>query len=311
MGDPFSDIDVDDQGGENAVNREEPTPAEPSRLDDDGFLELDPTSTPEMIFQEPDDPSREDKKQNRYREEVEGRIRAEEKARLYEEELNRFRMAPQQPTPQPPVPQEDPVQRSLDENYTNRVRLFEAYQAKVSGGTLSPDEQDKYLKDSRALEEKQQELIAEKVLRKSGMGQQDPNAAMRQTIQSRYFDVVSNPQVRQWTIGRYHQRIAEGASSDPNSVIPLLDDIADEARQRFRIGKYRNGPAPTEATKARHTGPPAGGSPDSKDKPRGIKMTPELKKMANSLYSHIPDEKERYQKWANGPGKRLVEGGSK
>jgi hypothetical protein len=312
MGNPFAE-DTDSDGAaadelalskmEEKIQQEEPEKGD--------VFDLDTDYSEDMTIEEPeDDDTREEKKLNRFREQVEGRARAEEQARIYKEELDRFRMGQYQPPAAPPPEKpDDPIKRAMDDNYDSRVRLFEAYQAKVQGGTLSADESQKYLNESRRLEEKQQELIAQKVLREQGVGQQDPNAALQQTIQARYFDIVSNPQVRQWTIGRYHQRIAEGASSDPNSVIPLLDDIADEARQRFRIGKYRNGPPPSEATKARHTGTPSPATP--KTEPTGkkkIKMTPELRKMADAFAPHIKNDKERWQHWVNGPGKRLAEG---
>jgi hypothetical protein len=44
-----------------------------------------------------------------------------------------------------------------------------------------------------------------------------------------------------------------------------------------------------------------------KDPPRGIKMDKDMKQMAMALYPNVPP-KEAYKLWANGAGKKMVEG---
>jgi hypothetical protein len=127
---------------------------------------------------------------------------------------------------------------------------------------------------------------------------------MQQMLQARYFDLAQNPSAYRWLLGRLQQRLAEGAD---NRDLSVMDEIADEARAKFRIGRRRNGPAPSDATRARHTGVPTGMAAPPKEAPRGIKMDKHMKQMAISLYPNVPP-KEAYKLWANGAGKRMIEG---
>jgi hypothetical protein len=210
-----------------------------------------------------------------------------------------------QPTPQSytPQPQADPIQNELDGIYKRQTQLQEAFAARTQANNLSAEEHKEMLVQARELDEKKQELIATRAIQRAGVAQQNPNTSMQQMLQARYFDLAQNPAAYRWSLGRLQQRLAEGAN---NRDLSVMDEIADEAREKFRIGRRRNGTPPSDATRARHTGVPTGMTTQP-ERPRGIKMDKHMKRMAIALYPGIP-EKEAYKKWANGPGKKMIEG---
>jgi hypothetical protein len=269
-------------------------------------LEVDADGAIDVAFDAPEElkPSRDEKKRNRYREEQEGRLKAETENEMLKQELQRLRA---QPAPQyvaPPQPQVDPTQQELDSVYDRQQELQNSFMLEQQAGTLTPEKSTEMMSKARKLDERKLELIAQRTNRQSGVGQQDPNAGMRQMLQSRYFDVMQNETAKKWAMGRLQQRLAEGAN---NSDLSLMDDIAEETRSRFKIGRYRNGNPPSEATKNRHTGAPTGMASTTQERPRSIKMTPQYRSMANAYAPHIKDDAARYKHWANGPGKALME----
>jgi len=48
-------------------------------------------------------------------------------------------------------------------------------------------------------------------------------------------------------------------------------------------------------------------SDSGNSRPRTIKMTKEFKAMADTLFSHIPEEKDRWKAWAKEVGPGLLE----
>jgi hypothetical protein len=248
--------------------------------------------------------SRDEKKRNRYREEQEGRIRAEAELDAMRRENERLRA---QPAPQPYASQhqpEDPIQKELDDVYERQTALQEAFAARTQANNLTPEEHTKMLSQARKLDEKKQDLIATRAVQRANSGQQNPNASTQQMIQARYFDVVQNPNAYRWSLGRLQQRLAEGADNRDMSV---MDDVAEEARKKFRIGRYRNGAPPSDATRARHTGVPTGMTTPPKAPPRGIKMDKSMKRIALAMYPTLSPE-QAYKEWANSVGKKMVAG---
>jgi hypothetical protein len=74
------------------------------------------------------------------------------------------------------------------------------------------------------------------------------------------------------------------------------------ARRAFGMVKE---PAPTESQRARFTAPPRGRTGGERE-PVTIRMTSELRRMANAKYSHIKDEDKRYKMWASKEGRSLL-----
>jgi len=270
-------------------------------------LELDDDGSMEIALDEPageKEPSRDEKKRNRYKDEQDGRLKAETENGILKQELERLRAQP--PAPQytaAPQPPSDPAQKELDDVYERQSELQNAFLLEQQGGTLTPEKSKEMMGRARQLDEKKHELISERTNRRNGVGQPDPNTATKQMLQARYFDIANNPNVYRWAIGRLQQRIAEGAN---NNDLSVMDDVADEARERFKIGR-RNGNPPSEATRNRHTGAPTGMTSASKERPRSIKMTPVFRAMANAYGLHIKNDAERYKHWVNGPGKKMLE----
>jgi hypothetical protein len=247
MSNPF--VHDKDEGGKR--NEDVEPKEEESSLDvspvvsdpgEDGSIDI-------SMGDDPPPPSRADKKRNRYQEQINARADAErEKARLEIENLKLRQQLMAGHLPGAP-PQKDPLDEEIEKNYKARTRSYEAFQTKVQAGTLTPQENEAFINEAREMEEKQQALISRREFQKLQAQQRDPASSMKQVIQTRHPDVIAHQDARKWAGGLFAQRsVKEGES------IELVDEIMDEARKEFGIGKYKDGPPPTDRQKERYQG---------------------------------------------------------
>jgi hypothetical protein len=92
------------------------------------------------------------------------------------------------------------------------------------------------------------------------------------------------------------------ATGRPDSQ-ETLDLAMNAARRAFNLTKE---PPPSDVQKSRFAGSPRGQGAPGRE-PGVVRMTPELRRMANAKYSHVKDEEARYKLWANKEGKMLLE----
>lgn len=261
--------------------------------------------------------SRKEKKAQRFRELADAKKRAEEQIETLKKQLELqqqqamqsaqlLQMQQQLATVQNPSGRKDPVDEEIDRIYSARQRLQETYQAKLSQKTLTIDEERQLQREARELEERLIDARVEK--RTRALKNPDPQEAIVNNIRARHVDVYQNEAAIKYAQGLYQMRRARGAQDS----MDLVDDCMDEARKEFKMGRFRHGVEPANGQRERYAAPPSGANaaPPSLEGAR-IRMTPEFKRMANSMFAHIPDEAKRLQMWANGPGKQMLEKSAK
>jgi hypothetical protein len=257
--------------------------------------------------------SRKEKKAARFREMADAKRRAEEQVETLRKQLELqqqqsiqaaqlLQMQQQLSSVQNPNGKKDPVDDEIDRIYAARQRLQETYQAKLSQKTLTQDEERQLQREARELEERLIDARVEK--RTRTLKNPDPQESVAQNIRARHVDVYQNEAAIKYAQGLYQMRRARGVQDS----MDLVDDCMDEARKEFKMGRFRHGVEPANGQKERYAAPPSGanGQQPTLEGAR-VRMTPEFKRMANSLFAHIPDESKRMQLWANGPGKSMLE----
>ena len=273
-----------------AREREAVEPSTPMPDPHDGDLDVS--------LSEDKPPNREEKKANRFKEAQEAREAAEEKARRLEAELAAERAVARR-VPAPQEPMEDPLEKEIDESYRQRQQLADDFEQRRQAGTLTEDTAKDFQSRARKLEEKTTELIYQRTQRKQHANR-NPAEDRIMEIRRRHADVADNPKAWQYANGQAQIRMARGEQYSQEFV----DDVIEEARKEFKIGRYRDG-VPRED---RYNSAPRGSGPNpGREKPGKIRMTKTMRQMADHQFSDIENPQERYQKWADGPGKRFIE----
>ena len=273
--------------------REEPQVSEPK--EPEGEVEVAIQTTP-----------RKERRANRVKEFEERASRAERERDELRQELQRSRQQPQYQPPQgnPQVAQQNRIQLAMNNVYEEIDRLHKEYEVAASRPGFSEADRRPYEERSRRLDMQKLAIIAE-----ARAPQMDVNQLVKQVqwraFESEHHDVFGNDQIKSWAWAAYNQKVAEGHPETRELALETLD----KARVRFGL-RPRNGrgSAPDQATRQRLSGVSsrsAGGDPGGDPI---VKMTKHDRRMAQELYPQL-SEKEAWQKWANGPGKRLVEKG--
>lgn len=275
---------------------------EPAHVD----LESDPEvleagGSPEVeisVDKEDDDDdeklSRDEKKRNRFQEAWERASAAEARAQAAEQRIAQLEARFNQPQPTGA----DPIERELEDLHAQRQAVSDQYWALHSARALTPQQQADLQKRDRDLEER----IFQARLKRSQPQAQPQLDQGALVMTARFADIYSDEKMRNWAMGRLYQRMAEGRQDS----MDLRDEVADETRRQFRKGPYK-GVEPSAHQRSAHSGAPRGGSAQQPSRPKSVKMTPEIKAMANAAYSHIPDEKKRYEMWVKANGKQYLE----
>lgn len=209
----------------------------------------------------------------------------------------------QRPGPQTSTDGKDEFQKRLDDIESERKDAYAAYAAELQSGKMTPERQAHWDSKGRALDERRSETIVERQIAKARVQDEQSRVANEgmQFWRQRYPEVYRDPKAAYWARAHAMQRIAEGEPDGPE----LVEKAMEAAKIKFKLGKPTSAPTATE--RARMTGIPSsgGGGGDGKAS-GGIVMTRELKKMAEAMYSDLPQEKA-WQKWANDIGRPLRE----
>lgn len=235
---------------------------------------------------------------------------AQERAAAAEAEAARLRAEreaerAQQLMQQQAYQQQQQGNQELDRLYQEQKDLYASFEAAQKNGLSDGQAQD-FERRARDLEQRKYIAIA----RQNGAGQQvDPRQIQAMVeynaIKAKYADIYSNEAALRWGDARLRQLAAEhGGQMTPDVVYQLLDQAAEDTRQRFGLGNRQRRPAPDAATRQRFSGVPAragvnGGTRET------VRMGRAEKKLAESLYPTM-DPAKAWQKWANGPGRRAA-----
>ncbi len=251
--------------------------------------------------------TRQQKKQNRFKEVEEARIRAEERAtaaeKRAEEAHTRYQQQLQHPASQQSQPQMSPVQQRLAQIADEKRRLHEHYNAVASQPGYDPKgpQQREFERLAENLENARVAAISQASAPQFNEEEVIRKAQLRQYL-NEHSDITADQKKFQWAYARWQQNIAEGKPDTKE----MSDAVFDEARIKFGIQpRSRRGSRPDDTTRRRLSGvssQSAGAAPVTGN----IRMNSMERRMAQEKYDTLPKE-QAWQKWANNEGKRVME----
>lgn len=201
----------------------------------------------------------------------------------------------------PAVPERDELSEEIASVKKHQRSLAEKLH---TGKDWTPDELGTMATEAENLDERLQELRVDKRLQKKGI--KPPPTAEEQrssALAAQYPDVYGDENALTYARGLFAKYRAQGRPKSRE----LHDQVIAEVRTDLGLSKK---PAPTDTDKRRMVGNNKGNATAPRRKKRTIKMTDIHKGMADSLYRDtIPDQQDRYKKWAAGPGRRMLDKG--
>lgn len=206
----------------------------------------------------------------------------------------------QQQTTQRSATEEDPLESELARIQADSLEAFRAYNAKPN---KTQADVDAYNAKYRELEKKKLVIGARMANAADGIRPQDPNAGVRAMVRAQFGDVEAHPKALDYAQGEFMRLRAIGRPD----TWETLESSMLAAREQFGLAPPRGAP-PSPQRKQALSGPAFRRSAPQQDSDDGgstIRMTKELRTMARSLYPGLP-EKEAYQKWAQGAGRKFL-----
>jgi hypothetical protein len=309
--DPFDDDSTaDDKTADRAaVESFKEKVAEKREAAAEGEIEVDVDRAEDELkdVPEPIERSRQQKRQDRYRamqeeRDAAQREREEMKTRLsqMEQMLHQQRQPPPQ---QPQKPETDPLDEKLQKTFAEQDMLYRDFNARQ--GQMSPQEVEAFNTRARALQREMMLTSAEIAMAKQGVKpvdeQQVRNQILREQLMREHGDVLGDPRKGDFCQGAWMQLRAKGRPDDWATIA----EAADMTRREFGM-RTKNAKPPSESYKRKLTGTARGAGP-SEGGGQMVTMNAHQKAMADAAFKHIKNEKERYQRWAAGPGRRLAE----
>lgn len=180
-----------------------------------------------------------------------------------------------------------------------------AYQSlRAKGAQATQADKDEYERAVRGFEREKIKLSAQVQAKVNQQQSQQvvQQQVIREQLQRDHGDVyAAGPRALAYSRGEFQKLIALGHPDNAATVAKAMD----ATRSAFGINGRQ--PEPTKNQRDRFAGPPRGGSGGAGGSaPTSIKMTKELRRMADAMYPEEPDEQKRYKKWANGPGREFL-----
>lgn len=190
----------------------------------------------------------------------------------------------------------DPYEQRLDAVYARQKRAYDAAQAEIATGKLTPERQAYYEQEAREIETEKTRIHTERAVAQDRETRRSEQA--QQVWVQKFPEVYNNPKAFQYAQATWQQRQALG--EQPTNA--LVEEVMHDTMTRFKLGAK---PAPTASDRARLSGIPSSGGGGSKTA-TGIDFSgnPALRKMALAAHSDLP-EAEALKKWTNSTGKRL------
>lgn len=295
----------------------EEVPVDPEETDDDEDDEPEPAAAR--------GPTRAEKRASRknyYREQKEGRERAEREALELKTQLaqaqaaaaqaqawahQQLSQAGQQRQPDPYETEESRLDKEYDlveANYRNRLN--------DKARPMTPEEQREFQKQAREIESKRIDLrVARRV---QGMQPQQTNP-MEAHLHLRYPEVMRDQAAFMFADGE--ARKIQATTRQQQLTLEQVEAIMDQTEQRFRLGRYRNAaqvqqqqraPDPSLRQKLQSPGRGASGGSTEGVK-RSVAVTPKMVSRARAVFPHMAKKSDRevVEKWAQTVGKKLID----
>lgn len=297
--DDFDDNDSDVQAFKDNVRRAK----ERDATDDEEEVEIDPTDNEPVVS------VRKQKKQER------GRLIDELKA-LREKDVARDRELAELRGMVQGAMHRQPGRDATDDGDDEDSELDDALadiqrrhgaayqQLRAKGAQATQADKDAYEAESRRLERERIKLGADYAARRSAAGQQQfvHQQVIREQLRRDHGDVyAAGDRAVAYSRGEFQKLLALGHPDSAETVKKAMD----ATRIAFNIGRQ---PGPTPNQQRHFVAPPRGGSGGggTDNGPQKIKMSKEFRQMADAMYPEERDDKKRYAKWANGPGRELL-----
>lgn len=248
------------------------------------------------------EPTRKEKRANRWREVQERAERAEraaEAAMAQQQQIMQQLIAMQQPR----EPQVDPRQQ-LDDTYEKtelelidlrRTYSMREHQYAQAGQQMPQEELLGFVRKQRDLEVRKQAAMSDYYVTQNGY-RQDPRAQQVQTelavLRAQHADVFAN-RAAAFHVDYAFKRMTQ-AEGKPDTIATAQEAIAEARRMVLKQGAK-----PTQSSKAKYTGGSsgAGGGAAAREGTPVLKINESGKRMADMAYSHITDDNKRYETW--------------
>lgn len=199
----------------------------------------------------------------------------------------------------------DPLQAEyngiLDEQETLAEQidaLNERYKGKI------PEAQMGRLRErARQLDLRKHEIAAERTARRNAPAA-DPMADQKRAFQMAYSDVFADPAAKEYARGEFSRLVhhPNPALRKPNNQATLKLAM-ENTRKEFGMSR----PAPTETERARTSGVSRGGTGGGNARSSIVGMGAFEKGLADKAFPHIKKDEERWNKWANTAGRKMLE----
>jgi hypothetical protein len=184
-------------------------------------------------------------------------------------------------------------------------RMYKAFEALRDSGRLTETEMKEWEDWTQDFERRKTAAL----MRANGVGQQQASPqqiaqmAEYSRIRNQYSDIYGHPQALAWGEGALRQRIALNGGQ---LTYELLDEVAQETRQRFGLsnGHRRHAPPPDAATRARFSAVPAR-SNGAGDGTVRVVIGRDQRRIAQARYPDLSED-DAVKKWARGPGRRAA-----
>lgn len=231
------------------------------------ITEPDDDDDPETSVDDvPGAPTRREKKQARKALRDEAEELREKSARLERElleerakraEATGYAQGMRQATAGPAV---DPVDAELSQIVVQKRELGEQYAAEQAAGKVTPERYKEFLDRAERFNQRQQELITDKTLRKYRPNEQQLQAQENQRqLQARYPEVTADAKALGWAKARYDQLVLEGHPPGWETT----DLAMNESKSRHMPSARKPDPTMERRLQAqpRGAGAPASGGP--------------------------------------------------
>lgn len=247
--------------------------------------------------------TRRDKKNLRFKE---FEKRAEEAERKAEEAMRRASEAERRASIADTIaafqkpPAIDPYQKAMDDAYDRKLSAWQMYGEALRNESLTDERRADLLQKARSADDDyNRQLFQQELTKHSKKSQEDPNLV---ALKHKYPDVMFDPRAARYAYGEYQRRkvLYPDKSEDQ-----LVEEAVQDTRKQLRIGPFSQG---SPNSRQKFYGTTRGAVAAGRDKPRTINLRehPHILRMANEMYSHIPDERKRLETWVKENGSQYL-----
>lgn len=197
---------------------------------------------------------------------------------------------------QPANDGKDPFEAELDAIYEEQQSAYQAAQAEIAAGKMTPERTKFYERIARDIDTRRARVNARREIALTEPLRQQQTA--RQQWEAKHPEVYGNPRAYEYAEGRFKQRRAMGETI----TSAVVDEIMEEAKVQFKLGGK---PAPSASERARLSGTASSGSGGGGSK-EPITLSRGLRKIALAAYDDLP-EAEAVKRWTEKTGRRMRE----